>query len=343
MNIKTTIVLATAILLALAAFSSVNKHTNTLNEEVDIPWVRPVFEEWAMKHGKVYNSVDEKMFRFDVFLKRYLAIMRHNNLKKSYTLGLNKFSDMTDEEFEAKYLGFRPSNRVKNYVQFSQQEVSQAPTSVDWRTKGIVTPVKNQGQCGSCWAFSAVAAIEGAMAQSTGNLQSFSEQQLVDCSLLYGNHGCNGGLMDHAFNYVHAKGLTTEENYPYVAHHQKCDKDAVSKKVAHISKHHDVHKNHQTDLKSASAGRVVSVAIQANAIMSYTGGVFKNGGCGTNLNHGVTLVGYGHDETSGYDFWLVKNSWGEAWGEKGYIRIYRDDATGPGMCGIAMSASYPSV
>ena len=343
MNTKTTIVLTTAILMAIAAFAGVNRQAEIASPDVDIPFVKAIFDKWAMKHGKVYNAASEKNFRFKVFMKRYLEIMIHNAQKKSYTVGLNKFSDMTEEEFEAKYLGFRPSNQEKDYVSFEEQEVNQTPDSVDWRTKGIVTPVKNQGQCGSCWAFSAVAAIEGAMAQSTGNLQSFAEQQLVDCSAWYGNHGCNGGLMDHAFRYVKNKGLTTETNYPYVAKGQKCNKDAVAKKIAHIHSYKDVHKSKQTDLKAASAQRVVSVAIQANAIMTYTGGVFKNGGCGTALNHGVTLVGYGHDATSGYDFWLVKNSWGASWGENGYIRLYRDDAAGPGMCGIALSASYPIV
>jgi len=181
------------------------------------------------------------------------------------------------------------------------------------------------------------------MAQSTGNLQNFAEQQLVDCSTLYGNHGCNGGLMDNAFKYIMSKGLTLTANYPYKAVNGKCDTQAVSKKVAHISSYKDVSANDSSALQAAASQRVVSVAIQANAIMSYTGGVFDNDACGTQLNHGVSVVGYGNDSASGKNFWIVRNSWGATWGEQGYIRMVIKPGKSQGECGINMDPSYPVV
>jgi C1A family cysteine protease len=304
-----------------------------------MPFVKPIFEKWATKHGKNYSTVAEKTFRLEVFVKNYSKMIRINKSGKSYKAGINKFSDLTKEEFEAKYMGYIPS--TKKYNNESVQESIEAPDSVDWRTKGIVAAVKNQEKCGSCWAFSAVAALEGAMAQSSGNLQTFSEQQLVDCSLWYGNHGCNGGLMDNAFRYVKAKGLTTEANYPYKAKEHKCDKAAVAKKVAHLHSHHDVIANDSKKLKEAAAIGVVSVAIQANDIQSYKEGIFDDFNCGTQLNHGVSIVGYGEEGKK--MFWIVRNSWGATWGEQGYIRMIRTDHFGPAICGIAMKPSYPII
>ena len=337
MSFKTGIVIATSILLAIAAFSSVKKNTSQL-AEIQNPSVKDIFDKWSNLHGKNYASSEENTYRMRVFLRNWLEVNRVNDLNLGYTLGLNEFSDMTPEEFQAKHLGYAPSSTPRD-VEILTPALTQS-ASVDWRTKGIVNPVKNQGQCGSCWAFSAVAAIEGAMAQSTGSLQNFSEQQLVDCSKLYGNHGCNGGLMDNAFKYVMSKGLTTSDNYPYKAVDQVCNTQAVSKKVAHLSSFKDVTANNSAALKAAATLKVVSVAIQANAIMQYTGGVFNNKACGTSLNHGVSVVGYGTDASAG-DFWIVRNSWGATWGEQGYIRMAIVD--GQGMCGINMDPSYPVV
>jgi len=337
MNFKTGIVIATSILLAIAAFSSVKKNTSQL-AEIQNPSVKDIFDKWSNLHGKNYASSEESTFRMRVFLRNWLEVNRVNDLNLGYTLGLNEFSDMTPEEFQAKHFGYAPSSSPRD-VEILTPALTQS-ASVDWRTKGIVNPVKNQGQCGSCWAFSAVAAIEGTMAQYTKKLQSFSEQQLVDCSKSYGNYGCNGGLMDNAFKYVVNKGLTTSDNYPYKAVDQTCNTQAEAKKVAHIRSFTDVGHNSSAALKTAVSQRVVSVAIQANAIVSYTGGVFNNKNCGTSLNHGVSVVGYGTDPSAG-PFWIVRNSWGANWGEQGYIRMAIVD--GQGMCGINMKASYPSI
>lgn len=334
MNLKNLVVITTSVLLAISAYNNVSApQPLTAN-----PSIGEAFNMWRAKHGKNYNSVEENKFRLRVFLSNYLEVDRVNDLNLSYKLGLNKFSDMTNEEIQAKYFGFAASTEEKIVT---IQDTNDLPTSVDWRTKGIVAAVKDQGHCGSCWAFSAVAAVEGAMAQSVGNLATFSEQQLVDCSILYGNHGCNGGLMDNAFKYVKAKGLTTEDKYPYKGKDGTCDKAAVAQKVAHIKSHTDVSHNNQEQLQAAAAARVVSVAIQANNIVKYTSGIFDDKDCGTQLNHGVAVVGYGTDNNQ--DYWLVRNSWGAAWGEQGYIRMARSNKRGAGMCGIAMQPSYPIV
>jgi len=212
------------------------------------------------------------------------------------------------------------------------------PTSVDWRTQGIVTPVKDQGQCGSCWSFSATGSVEGAYAQKTGKLVSLSEQQLVDCSTAQGNQGCNGGLMDYAFQYIISNnGITTEANYPYTATGPNaCQTSLASQTAATISSFQDVPQSDENALQSAVAQQPVSVAIEADqqAFQFYSGGVLT-AACGKNLDHGVLAVGYGTD--NGVNYWLVKNSWGSSWGEQGYIRLVR----GQDQCGIAESASYP--
>jgi len=252
-------------------------------------------------------------------------------------MGSNAFADLTWEEFRSNKLGYNAIDnahlRSKNAKPITLE--GPAAASVDWRTKGIVTPVKDQGQCGSCWAFSTTGSTEGAVAQKTGNLVSLSEQQLVDCSTAQGNQGCNGGLMDYGFQYIISnKGITSEASYPYKATGPNtCTKGKAV--AATISSFQDVATT-ETALLAAVAKQPVSVAIEADqeAFQFYSGGVLT-AACGTNLDHGVLAVGYGTD--SGTDYWIVKNSWGASWGESGYIRLVR----GKNQCGIADAASYP--
>ena len=219
------------------------------------------------------------------------------------------------------------------------------PESLDWRDYNMVTPVKNQGQCGSCWSFSATGAIEGIYAK-TNNLTNFSEQQLIDCSVLYGNLGCNGGLMDNAFEYATDHNLCSEEKIPY---EEKADR-TLHKEIecfncemlVELKGCTDVPTKNQTALKIAVSRQPVSVAIEADTLLfdEYKSGIISSTGCGTNLDHGVLIIGYGTE--NGEDYWLLKNSWGTSWGEDGYFRIKRDDLDrGPGICGIATTASYP--
>jgi KDEL-tailed cysteine endopeptidase len=216
---------------------------------------------------------------------------------------------------------------------------SLVPDSIDWREKGAVTGVKNQGHCGSCWAFSATGALEGAIQIATGKLISLSEQQLVDC--VSNDNGCDGGAMDDAFEYVREHGICTETQEPYIAKTETC---VTCDSHITFNTCVDITSSNQLLLKEAVSRNPVSIGIQADSstFRYYTGGIITDKNCGTKLNHGVLVVGYG--EEKGQKYWLVKNSWGTDWGEDGYVRIARNDSSNDvGVCGIALQASYPSI
>ncbi|XP_073038455.1 senescence-specific cysteine protease SAG39-like [Primulina eburnea] len=302
-------------------------------------------EQWMAQYGRVYRDDTEKAERFKIFKQNveYIESVNEAGLR-SYKLGINKFSDLTNEEFRAARNGYkRVSHPISPKVSsFKYANVSAVPPSVDWRTKGAVTGIKDQGQCGCCWAFSAVAATEGIHRLTSGKLVSLSEQELVDCDTSE-DQGCNGGLMDYAFEYIIGnKGLTTESNYPYQGVDGTCSTQKESSHVAKITGYEDVPANSESSLLKSVANQPVSVAIDAGGsdFQFYSSGVFT-GECGTDLDHGVTAVGYGKT-SDGTKYWLVKNSWGSSWGESGYIRMQRGISAAEGLCGIAMEASYPT-
>ncbi|EOY15911.1 Xylem cysteine peptidase 1 [Theobroma cacao] len=305
-----------------------------------------LFESWMSKHKKVYDSIEEKLHRFDIFKDNLMHIDETNKKISNYWLGLNEFADLSHEEFKKMYLGLkvdlsRISGRSESDEEFTYREVMDLPKSVDWRKKGAVTRVKNQGSCGSCWAFSTVAAVEGINQIVTGNLTSLSEQELIDCDTTY-NNGCNGGLMDNAFAYIIANGgLHREDDYPYIMEEGTCEMRKEQSNLVTISGYRDVPKNNEESLLKALANQPVSVAIQASGrdFQFYSGGVF-DGHCGTQVDHGVAAVGYG-STSRGLDYIIVKNSWGPRWGEKGYIRMKRNTKKLEGLCGINKMASYP--
>ncbi|XP_065874843.1 ervatamin-B-like [Euphorbia lathyris] len=300
------------------------------------------YEHWLAKHKITYAKYGEKERRFEIFKDNVNFIDSFNaEGKKPYKLRINKFADMSNEEFEGlRSNGYRRNHKYSmGNMDFMYGNNTKVPISVDWRKKGAVTRVKDQGACGGCWAFSAVAATEGITKIKTGKLVTLSEQQLIDCDKR--DSGCEGGAMEEAFTFIKKnQGLTTESNYPYNGKDGYCKpKNKITNAI--ILGYGLVPRNNESALLKAVAKQPISVAIEARGMsfQFYSSGVFT-GECGTRVDHGVTIVGYGVTN-GGKKYWIVKNSWGEDWGEEGYVRMERGVSDKEGLCGIAMDCSFP--
>ncbi|CAG9334340.1 unnamed protein product [Blepharisma stoltei] len=295
------------------------------------------FQNFMTAYSKTYSSEEEYQAKFQIFRDNLAYIRIFNSLGNNWTLGANKFADLTFSEFKAKFSSSPVQKSEKNIVVLDPLT---APSAIDWTTKGAVTPVKNQGECGSGWAFSASGAVEGAWYLSGHTILSLSTQEILDCSTTFGNNGCNGGTVDNAFKYIISKGLTSDQNYPYKGVDGACSKTKVAMVNATISNYTDVTPDNVNQLYAAVAKGPVSVSVDSSQEVwqFYKGGIVDKN-CGTSLDHGVLIVGYNQTNTPAY--WKVKNSWGPDWGEQGYIRI--GVKNGAGVCGIQMQPSYPKV
>jgi len=308
----------------------------------DVSWF-----QFKARYGKHYPSTEEEAFRRGIYNKNLELIELENSKDVGYTLDVNQFADLLTSEWASKYFGMaRPSSPFGSAPYLGRHMVKNAtlPSSIDWTQKGAVTEIKNQGQCGSCWAFSTTGSLEGAYQIATGTLTSLSEQQLVDCAGSFGESGCQGGLMDSAFKYAEQAAMCTESSYPYQGRGGSCRASSCATGIpkGSVTGFHDVAHDSAEALMSAVAQQPVSIAIEANlpTFQLYRGGVLS-GLCGAQLDHGVLVVGYGTDPKGG-DYWKVKNSWGKSWGMDGYVLLKRGKP-GAGECGILKQPSYPVV
>jgi len=335
------------------------------------------WETWKLTHGKTYeddrqlyggltNSVyspgmgEQEKFRMKIWIENKIAIEKHNQAalrgEHSFHLAMNQFGDLLNHEFVSMMNGYKHRD-VSNDTEtktparlgatfLPPAHVDSLPDHVDWREHGAVTPVKDQGQCGSCYTFSATGALEAMHHRATGNLVSLSEQNLIDCSGNYGNAGCEGGMMDNAFQYIKDNGgIDTEKSYPYEATNGTCRYNPKYKGATDVG-FYDIKEGNEEHMKTALATMgPVSIAIDARfrSFQFYKKGVYTSTECcqyPSCLDHGVLAVGYGVDKESKAEYWLIKNSWGATWGDEGYIKIARNEFN---MCGVATFASIPLV
>lgn len=288
------------------------------------------FQKFMRRYRKAYDSPKEFQLRFDIFKSNFQEVELANLFSKKvdYSHKINQFADLTKEEFKEKYLTLNVqeieniSKRATTFV----PTIEEVPESFDWRAQGAVAPVKNQGSCGSCWAFSAVANIEGQYFIKSKAMITFSEQQLVDCDLV--DQGCNGGLMADAYDYLIKNGVMTDADYSYIGRRKACHFEQ-EKIAAKVTGYNFAGSQDEEIIKKFLVEKgPLAIALDATTLQFYFGGIVKAWQCPKKINHAVLLVGYGKRGNTPY--WIIKNSWGKRWGEKGYFRI----EFGKGACAV---------
>ncbi|KAL9232159.1 hypothetical protein vseg_007298 [Gypsophila vaccaria] len=304
-----------------------------------------LFHRWKETHGKIYDDVVETGKRFENFKKNLRYVEERELDRVGFSVGLNRFADLSNVEFREMYFG-----KVKGPVRVGGPDwvrtgstglCDDVPLGVDWREVGVVTQVKDQGVCGSSWAFSAIGAIEGINAINTGELISLSEQALIDCDKT--NNGCDGGYKEHAFDwFINNGGIYSQADYPYASVHGTCNANKVPNSL-HVHGYEKLEES-ETALLCATVKKPISVGVHGSSLdfQLYTGGIY-DGACSSNpddIDHSVLIVGFGSEGDK--DYWIVKNSWGTDWGMNGYMYIRRNTNLPYGVCAINAQASYPT-
>ncbi|PWA51638.1 peptidase C1A [Artemisia annua] len=340
MEINKFLLLSFSLVWILGVVDSFDYHEKELQSEEGL---QGMYDRWRSHH-----EVDQKSpERFNVFKSNVQHVHETNKLNRPYKLKLNVYADMTNQEFVSTYADSKTDHidalmgSPETNLKFIYADAT-IPPKIDWRAHNAVTPVKNQGQCGSCWAFAAVAAVEGINAIRTGQLLTLSEQQLVDCDSKGMNMGCNGGSHAEAFKFIHEHGgLATQESYPYVGKREQCCTAKFGHHSITLDGRESIPRRNEEAMLKAVAHQPVTISMDPNSrdYMFYSSGVFT-GQCGTRTMHAMTVVGY--DETpEGLKYWIVKNSWGPKWGEQGYIRMLRGVQLPEGQCGMYIQPSMP--
>jgi len=305
-----------------------------------------LFTAWMHQYKKTYHH-DEFHVRYQNFKTNIDFINQWNANPKAHRVAMNQFGDLSLQEYSNTFLGFKmPADgklpQAPHPVPLPRVNTAALPTSFNWNTKGAVTPIKNQGQCGSCWAFSTTGSTEGCHFLSTNNLVSLSEQNLMDCSYSQGDQSCEGGLMTDAMTYIISNGgIDTEASYPYQAADESTCNYTVANRGATLTSYVNVNSGDENDLQVKVSMGPTSVAMDAaqSSFQFYSSGVYADSGCSsTALDHGVLAIGWGIDTTTNQDYWIVKNSWGTSWGMQGFFWLARNDNN---MCGIATMATLP--
>jgi C1A family cysteine protease len=298
-----------------------------------------MFENWKSQFNKVYLDTAEALRRKETWLENFDWVLQHNgDPAHTYKVALNKFADLSVEEWRSKLMNNFKHSTLLNVLEINE---SNLPAEVDWRKSGAVSAVQTQGDCGDCWAFSTVGALEGLAKLTTDSLMMLSVQQMVDCSQSYGNQGCYGGKIDYAFQYSAAQGIVSDVDYPYTGLDEPCHLLENVSRFYNLG-YQDVLPNNSRQLAAAVSKQPVSIGIKADArsLQLYDSGIYNDLTCGDKADHAVLIVGYGN--TNNQDYWIIKNSWGTNWGLEGYMMIEKTSENGPGICGLATMPSYPT-